>query len=178
MNVRLAIPVLIPATTPWAPTTAPVPGASPSQLMAGPARVRNTQPRDGPRFKFKSHCSLKSLLSVSDIDECSLGGDVCHDGQDCENTIGSYRCLMRCGRGFRRTADGLSCTGSSADVTENFRKLFSHLSVSKLMCSVFFVAQMWTNVRSPIHVINTVWIPLVATAVPVSQAFNSRTDDA
>ncbi|GAA6080153.1 hemicentin-1, partial [Tachysurus ichikawai] len=44
------------------------------------------------------------------IDECSLGGHMCHDGQDCENTIGSYRCVMRCGRGFRRTADGLSCS--------------------------------------------------------------------
>lgn len=37
---------------------------------------------------------------------------MCHDGQDCENTIGSYRCVMRCGRGFRRTADGLSCLGA------------------------------------------------------------------
>ncbi|MED6284303.1 Hemicentin-1 [Characodon lateralis] len=35
---------------------------------------------------------------------------MCHGGQDCENTIGSYRCVMRCGRGFRRTTDGLSCT--------------------------------------------------------------------
>lgn len=52
------------------------------------------------------------LLILADIDECSLGGNVCHDGQDCENTIGSYRCVMRCGRGFRRTADGLSCTGT------------------------------------------------------------------
>lgn len=53
------------------------------------------------------------LFVLVDIDECSLGGNVCHDGQDCENTIGSYRCVMRCGRGFRRTADGLSCTGTS-----------------------------------------------------------------
>lgn len=51
-------------------------------------------------------------LCALDIDECSLGGHMCHDGQDCENTIGSYRCVMRCGRGFRRTADGLSCSGS------------------------------------------------------------------
>ncbi|XP_068563703.1 hemicentin-1 [Cebidichthys violaceus] len=63
------------------------------------------------------YCSCPRGLTISadgrtcqDIDECSLGGDVCHDGQDCENTIGSYRCVMRCGRGFRRTADGLSCT--------------------------------------------------------------------
>eukprot|EP00064_Thunnus_orientalis_P020663 superscaffoldBa00005807_g20806 len=63
------------------------------------------------------YCSCPRGLTISadgrtcqDIDECSLGGNVCHDGQDCENTIGSYRCVMRCGRGFRRTADGLSCT--------------------------------------------------------------------
>uniref|UniRef100_H3DL88 Hemicentin-1 n=1 Tax=Tetraodon nigroviridis TaxID=99883 RepID=H3DL88_TETNG len=63
------------------------------------------------------HCSCPRGLTISadgrtcqDIDECSLEGHVCHNGQDCENTIGSYRCVMRCGRGFRRTADGLSCT--------------------------------------------------------------------
>ncbi|XP_061739556.1 hemicentin-1 [Nerophis ophidion] len=63
------------------------------------------------------YCSCPRGLTISadgrtcqDIDECSLGSNVCHDGQDCENTIGSYRCVMRCGRGFRRTADGLSCT--------------------------------------------------------------------
>ncbi|XP_071373120.1 hemicentin-1, partial [Centroberyx affinis] len=63
------------------------------------------------------YCSCPRGLTISadgrtcqDIDECLLGGHMCHDGQDCENTIGSYRCVMRCGRGFRRTADGLSCT--------------------------------------------------------------------
>ncbi|KAM3875993.1 hemicentin-1 [Diretmus argenteus] len=63
------------------------------------------------------YCSCPRGLTISadgrtcqDIDECSLGGHMCHVGQDCENTIGSYRCVMRCGRGFRRTADGLSCT--------------------------------------------------------------------
>ncbi|KAI7799480.1 hemicentin-1 isoform X1 [Triplophysa rosa] len=63
------------------------------------------------------YCSCPRGLTISadgrtcqDIDECALGGHMCHDGQDCENTIGSYRCVMRCGRGFRRTADGLSCS--------------------------------------------------------------------
>ncbi|XP_028823701.1 hemicentin-1 isoform X1 [Denticeps clupeoides] len=62
------------------------------------------------------YCSCPPGLAMSadgrtcqDIDECSLGGHMCHDGQDCENTVGSYRCGMRCGRGFRRTADGQSC---------------------------------------------------------------------
>lgn len=42
MSVRLGTPVLMPATTPWAPTTAPAPVVSQSQLMAGLARVHNT----------------------------------------------------------------------------------------------------------------------------------------
>ncbi|KAL2089466.1 hypothetical protein ACEWY4_014154 [Coilia grayii] len=63
------------------------------------------------------YCSCPRGLTISadgrtcqDIDECALSGHMCHSGQECENTIGSYRCVMRCGRGFRRTADGLSCT--------------------------------------------------------------------
>ncbi|XP_031431207.1 LOW QUALITY PROTEIN: hemicentin-1 [Clupea harengus] len=62
------------------------------------------------------YCSCPRGLTISadgrtcqDIDECALGGHTCHNGQDCENLIGSYRCVMRCGRGFRRTTDGLSC---------------------------------------------------------------------
>uniref|UniRef100_A0A8C1GKY7 Hemicentin-1 n=1 Tax=Cyprinus carpio TaxID=7962 RepID=A0A8C1GKY7_CYPCA len=63
------------------------------------------------------YCSCPRGLTISadgrtcqDIDECSLSGHMCHDGQNCENTIGSYHCVMRCGRGFRRTADELSCS--------------------------------------------------------------------
>ncbi|XP_061594740.1 hemicentin-1 [Cololabis saira] len=63
------------------------------------------------------YCSCPRGLAISadgrtcqDIDECSQGGNTCHGGQDCENTVGSYRCVMRCGRGFRRMADGFSCT--------------------------------------------------------------------
>uniref|UniRef100_A0A3Q2CT39 Hemicentin-1 n=1 Tax=Cyprinodon variegatus TaxID=28743 RepID=A0A3Q2CT39_CYPVA len=63
------------------------------------------------------YCSCPHGLTISadgktcqDIDECSLDRNVCHGGQDCENTIGSYKCMMHCGRGFRRTVDGLSCT--------------------------------------------------------------------
>uniref|UniRef100_A0A8B9BNN6 Hemicentin 1 n=1 Tax=Anser brachyrhynchus TaxID=132585 RepID=A0A8B9BNN6_9AVES len=64
------------------------------------------------------HCSCPKGLTISadgrtcqDIDECALGGHTCHAGQDCENIIGSYRCVVRCGNGFRRTADGFSCQG-------------------------------------------------------------------
>ncbi|NXU50379.1 HMCN1 protein, partial [Turnix velox] len=62
------------------------------------------------------YCSCPKGLTISvdgrtcqDIDECALGGHTCHAGQDCENVIGSYRCVVRCGAGFRRTADGFSC---------------------------------------------------------------------
>ncbi|XP_039591708.1 hemicentin-1 isoform X2 [Polypterus senegalus] len=62
------------------------------------------------------YCSCPQGLTISadgrtcqDINECVLGGHTCHGGQDCENTIGSYRCVVRCGQGFRRTSDGLSC---------------------------------------------------------------------
>nr|XP_055175129.1 hemicentin-1 isoform X2 [Nyctereutes procyonoides] len=62
------------------------------------------------------YCSCPEGLTIAadgktcqDIDECALGGHTCHAGQDCDNTIGSYRCVVRCGIGFRRTSDGLSC---------------------------------------------------------------------
>ncbi|XP_023559876.1 hemicentin-1 [Octodon degus] len=62
------------------------------------------------------YCSCPTGLTIAadgrtcqDIDECALGGHSCHTGQDCDNTIGSYRCVIHCGVGFRRTSDGLSC---------------------------------------------------------------------
>lgn len=113
------------------------------------------------------------LFVLVDIDECSLGGNVCHDGQDCENTIGSYRCVMRCGRGFRRTADGLSCTGTSASFIDQLCICCGRCWYETF---VFFVAQMWTSARSPIRAISTVWTRLVATDAPASRAFNSGTD--
>uniref|UniRef100_A0A8C3YS46 Hemicentin-1 n=1 Tax=Catagonus wagneri TaxID=51154 RepID=A0A8C3YS46_9CETA len=62
------------------------------------------------------YCSCPKGLTIAadgrtcqDIDECALGGHTCHAGQDCDNTIGSYRCVVHCGTGFRRTTDGQSC---------------------------------------------------------------------
>ncbi|XP_013928410.1 PREDICTED: hemicentin-1-like, partial [Thamnophis sirtalis] len=62
------------------------------------------------------YCSCPKGLTISadgracqDIDECALGRHSCMIGQDCENVIGSYRCVIQCGIGFRRTPDGLSC---------------------------------------------------------------------
>ncbi|XP_072429742.1 hemicentin-1 isoform X3 [Chiloscyllium punctatum] len=62
------------------------------------------------------YCSCPKGLTISadgrtcqDVDECALGGHTCHTGQDCENIVGSYQCVVRCGIGFRRTLEGLSC---------------------------------------------------------------------
>ena len=77
-----------------------------------------------------------SLFLIADIDECALGGHSCHAGQDCENVIGAYHCVVRCGNGFRRTADGLSCQGRdrSLGFGAGFRQLrvlpFTQLEVT------------------------------------------------
>uniref|UniRef100_A0A8C3DQA4 Hemicentin-1 n=1 Tax=Corvus moneduloides TaxID=1196302 RepID=A0A8C3DQA4_CORMO len=62
------------------------------------------------------YCSCPKGLTISadgrtcqDIDECALEGHSCHAGQDCENLPGSFRCVPRCGSGFRRAPDGSSC---------------------------------------------------------------------
>ncbi|XP_056395554.1 LOW QUALITY PROTEIN: hemicentin-2 [Hyla sarda] len=44
-----------------------------------------------------------------DVDECRLGSHRCPSGQECINTPGSYRCLLRCGPGFRPNAEGAAC---------------------------------------------------------------------
>uniref|UniRef100_G1MRA1 Hemicentin-1 n=1 Tax=Meleagris gallopavo TaxID=9103 RepID=G1MRA1_MELGA len=62
------------------------------------------------------HCSCPRGLTIAadgrmcqDVDECALGRHSCHTDQDCENSAGSYHCVLRCRTGFRRAADGLSC---------------------------------------------------------------------
>lgn len=62
MNVRLGIRVHMPATTQWAPTTAPVPEASPSQPKGGRVRVQ-TLSRALTQRGSKSPLSLFSPLS-------------------------------------------------------------------------------------------------------------------
>ncbi|XP_064650190.1 hemicentin-1-like isoform X2 [Lineus longissimus] len=47
--------------------------------------------------------------TCKDINECDLRIARCHQGQECINTAGSYRCAVKCGDGFRRTSGGLSC---------------------------------------------------------------------
>ncbi|XP_076315975.1 hemicentin-1-like [Tachypleus tridentatus] len=47
--------------------------------------------------------------TCKDLDECKMGLASCDFYQECENTIGSYRCLVKCEDGFRRTIGGVSC---------------------------------------------------------------------
>ncbi|XP_072421818.1 hemicentin-1-like isoform X1 [Chiloscyllium punctatum] len=52
---------------------------------------------------------LDSSSYCTDIDECQLGIHMCHFGQNCQNEAGSYRCLVRCGIGFKQSAEGAQC---------------------------------------------------------------------
>lgn len=55
---------------------------------------------------------FSSSASSSDVDECvSSSGSVC-GSQRCENTIGSYRCLVSCEPGHQVSVDG-RCVGES-----------------------------------------------------------------
>ena len=45
------------------------------------------------------------------MNECETKAARCHENQECINTVGSYRCAVKCGAGFRRASGGLSCQG-------------------------------------------------------------------
>ena len=48
------------------------------------------------------------LYSITDIDECKIGIDLCHDNATCSNTNGSYTC--QCKSGFSGNGTTL-CAG-------------------------------------------------------------------
>ena len=48
---------------------------------------------------------------MPDVDKFSMGIARCHRSQECINTIGSYKCVAGCEKGFKRTTDGLACIG-------------------------------------------------------------------
>ncbi|XP_024909219.1 hemicentin-1 [Cynoglossus semilaevis] len=61
-------------------------------------------------------CSCPSGFTLSpqtnvcqDIDECSQDSHMCHYNQQCVNTVGTYRCQVRCGPGLKPSATGTSC---------------------------------------------------------------------
>lgn len=93
--------------------------------------------------------------SVVDIDECALGGHTCRAGQDCDNTIGSYRCVVHCGAGFRRTSDGLSCQGITCVC---LYVLCTHMCMCIYICMGVQLAE---------HMCTHVWSPVVGSSLPL-----------
>ena len=49
------------------------------------------------------------IITCVDVDECTLGGQVCTQNAHCENTYGSYRCV--CKEGFEQEHDSQTCRG-------------------------------------------------------------------
>ncbi|XP_068104559.1 hemicentin-2 [Hyperolius riggenbachi] len=47
--------------------------------------------------------------NCQDLDECKLASHQCPAGQECINVPGTYRCLLRCGPGFRANAERTAC---------------------------------------------------------------------
>ena len=55
---------------------------------------------------------LKSLICITDIDECTLGVHGCSRNAECINTEGSYTCS--CQHGF--VGDGIICLNSKENI--------------------------------------------------------------
>ena len=53
-----------------------------------------------------------SQLSQTDVDECALGLDDCHNNSQCVNTPGSFTCV--CGNGF--TGNYPNCCGKYREI--------------------------------------------------------------
>ena len=69
-----------------------------------------------------SGCFIKFITFSLDIDECELKDNVCSPNADCNNTIGSFKCV--CKEDFY--GSGRICTGNqnklSIKIFENFRE--------------------------------------------------------
>lgn len=52
--------------------------------------------------------AAQTLLSTTDINECSLSDNLCRNGR-CVNIIGTYQCA--CDSGFQATPDRQGCVG-------------------------------------------------------------------
>ena len=62
---------------------------------------------------------LYTPFDSTDINECSSGGNDCHDDATCTNLVGSYKCT--CNSGFRGA--GSYCTG------ESYKKIIHFITV-------------------------------------------------
>uniref|UniRef100_H2YTM3 Hemicentin-1 n=1 Tax=Ciona savignyi TaxID=51511 RepID=H2YTM3_CIOSA len=47
--------------------------------------------------------------NCEDVDECGTGQYICRPTTECLNTLGSYRCVIRCGFGLKRSENGRTC---------------------------------------------------------------------
>lgn len=59
------------------------------------------------------------LVSVPDVDECAESPAVCDGQGECENTLGSYKCVCRAG--YR--GNGTHCAGKQLPLTSLHGKL-------------------------------------------------------
>ena len=70
-----------------------------------------------------SGCFIKFITFSPDIDECKLKDNGCSPNADCNNTIGSFKCI--CKEDFY--GSGKTCTGNqnklSIKIFENFEKI-------------------------------------------------------
>ena len=53
------------------------------------------------------HALFIFFLFITDVDECTAGGNNCHADATCKNTAGGFTCA--CKPGY--TGDGTACTG-------------------------------------------------------------------
>lgn len=138
MSVPSGLPALIPVTTSWEASPAPVPLAFPSPQRATRAKVR---PEDDCGKIVLFYVQIKSFFFFSsfspcrvDVDECLQGLHMCHYNQQCVNTVGAYRCQAKCGAGFKPSATGTGCEGKLNDSKMNphvllLRDTETHLKV-------------------------------------------------
>ena len=62
-------------------------------------------------FNDRTLCLFKqNIFSILDINECSLGNDLCDRNADCTNTIGNYTCVCRNGY----SGNGFTCIGKNS----------------------------------------------------------------
>ena len=63
-------------------------------------------------FSCKMDSNINANSCTSDVDECPLNLDDCHDQANCTNTPGSFSCA--CNTGW--TGNGTSCQGTPAQI--------------------------------------------------------------